>query len=112
MPESLCQSGKCPDLLGAATAVNAVSSLICVQGFRTFGLQVVLSGSPTAVVKILGSNDGVTLTATELGKWDSGSQSAGDIIWVVDKPVQFIELKLTTFSGGTAPTAKAYLSGV
>lgn len=85
---------------------------ICVQGFRTFSLQCVTTGSPTLVVKVFGSNDGTSIGTAELGKWDSGTQANKDVVFLVDKCVQYIILKATTYSGGSSPSAKAYLSGV
>lgn len=110
MIQALYAGGTSPPLINAAPA-SGVSATVNVAGFRTYGLQVVLTGSPTgAVVTLALSNDGVTFFTVTT--WTVASQTSGDILFAVDKPAMVAKVSLTTLSGGTAPTASIYLSAV
>jgi hypothetical protein len=78
--------------------------------YRTFGLQVTATGSPTGLVcRLEGSIDGTNYFT--LATWDiTAPLTSGAIVFAVDKPVTKVRANLTTLSGGTAPTVTAYIS--
>lgn len=113
MPNGLWGGGDSPDLLDTAKTTK-IGRTFNVNGFRTFGLQVVLGGTVAAtgcVVSLEFSNDGGT-TWYAAKTWTKASQSSGEILFLVDFPSLLGRVNLTTLSGGTAPTVKAYVSGV
>jgi hypothetical protein len=75
-------------------------------------MQVTFTGSPSAlVVKLYGSNDGVTIGTAAIATWDKSTpQVTGDYQFAVDVPVQFVQAVIDTLTG--ASTVKVYLSGV
>lgn len=94
-------------LLNAASGANTTGSPVKVAGASTYSLQVKHSGGPTVVITLEGSNnDGRDWDA--ITTWDSSTATNGDIVFVVDKPVQMIRAKITTWSGGTNPTVSAW----
>lgn len=98
--------------LSAVTATGAGAAFALGAAKRTFGLQVTVTGAPTAaVVDLEGSLDGSTWDA--IGTWSIGAgQASGDIVFVVDRPVLHVRANLTTLTGGTAPTVTAYICAV
>src|SRR5437870_4017634 len=82
-------------------AGNPLTDLIPVNGAHKFGMQIIIDnnggGFTTLVVALQGSMDGVTFMSTALLTWTSASQSSGDIVWVADKPVWFVQANITTY---------------
>ncbi len=98
--------------------LNAVLTLtdgvaIPCAGCRTFSLQVVLAGTvTTAIVLLQGSIDGVSWFT--LATWDKATpQTSGDLVYAVDKPVQYVRASLTTFTTQAAGrTVTAIISAI
>lgn len=111
MNDGLWGGGKATALLNAATATGA-GSTVRTNGFRTYSIQVISTGSPDAVkVNVEGSNDGATWFV--IGAWDSSTpQTSGDIVVIKDSPCLYIRPNLATLTNGTAPTVTAYITAV
>jgi hypothetical protein len=79
-----------------------------VTGASKYGLQVAITGGPSAVtVRLQGSIDGT-------GWADIGSYSATSdgTTFIVDKPVRYARLNLSTLTGGSSPTVTASVIAV
>ena len=101
----------------SAVLVTGVGASFPTSGCCKFGIQVVLAGSPaTAVATLEGTldtdNDDTKNHWVTLVTWDVGSQTSGDILFVVDKPVAKIRANCTTLTTGTGKTVTAKLSAV
>lgn len=75
-----------------------------VSGATSYALQVARTGDPTSAdVTLQGSIDGVTWSA--LGAATGGASD--QIVWVSDRPVKYIRLKLFGLTGGSFPSVSA-----
>lgn len=100
-------------LLNAATATGASTTHVVRMKPRNHTVQFTITGAPTAVTMDLeGSLDDTTwislashiMTAAEL-------TATAAMFHVVDKPVRYVRLNLTTLTAGTAPTVTALYEG-
>jgi hypothetical protein len=65
-----------------------------------FTVTITYTGSPTGVqASLQGSIDGTNWTDL-----DSSTNTSGEVLFISNKPVNFIRGKLTTLTGGSSPT--------
>lgn len=97
------------------TAIGSVRDLGSPMPIHS--MQVVHTGSPTVVVGLEGSLDGVNFDI--LVTWDSGVQANGDMVTasafsgtgIKAYPViRYVRANCTTFTGGTNPTLTAQIA--
>lgn len=97
-------------LLTAMTAPGDGTVTLDNEVCRTkWALQVIVTdtGTPTVVVDLYLSIDGQNWMHALA--WNSASHSSGDIVSIVDSPAIAAYCKLTTLSGGTAPSVDAWV---
>ena len=66
-----------------------------VFGARSYGIQTILTGSPTFSLTVQGSNDGVNWIDL------SSAITTGTITYVTDKPVCFLRAHVTAWTGAS-----------
>lgn len=66
-----------------------------VKGARSYGIQTILTGSPTFSLTVQGSNDGVNWVDL------SAAITTGTITYVVDKPVAALRAHVTAWTGAS-----------
>lgn len=97
-------------LLDAVTVTGVGSSSTASaevgQLIKDHTVSVTTTGSPTAVTMDLeGSLDDVTFFSLASHVFTAAEITAGNAMFhVVNKPVRFVQLNLTTLTGGTSPT--------
>ena len=94
-----------------ATGASSIKALPFLVAKHT--VQVTTTGEPTAVtVDLEGSLDGVTFFVLSSHAFSGAEITAEAAMFhVVDKPVNFVRLDLTTLTGGTDPTVTALYDG-
>ena len=105
--------------MAAITLLNAVTSTgagpIKDLAFlvKDHTVQVTTTGDPTAVtVTLEGSIDGVTFFTLVTTAFDAGEITADAAIFhLIDVPVTFVRVNLTTLTAGTTPTVTALYEG-
>lgn len=98
-------------LLAAVTAVGAGTSVRLKKGVQEHTVQVIITGTPTAVVVALESslNDGTTWNTIGTYTLTAGDLTAGSAMYHVDnKPSELVRMNLTTLTGGTSPTVTVF----
>lgn len=97
-------------LSDSTTAPDTSESIIFRKIIKDHTVQLVVTGTPTAVVTNLqGSVDGDNWAELSSYSMTSGELSDGVAMYhVIDKPVRFIRLQLDTLTGGTSPTVTAF----
>jgi len=100
-------------LLNAATATGASLTWAVRMKPRNHTVQFTITGAPTAVtVDLEGSLDDITWTSLASHVTSAGELAAAAAMFhVVDKPVRYTRINLTTLTGGTAPTITALYEG-
>lgn len=86
----------------AATSTSNIVST--TSGLMTYSVMTGSSG--TATINLWGSNDGVLFVKLPAGTATTGSDisatSTAQVTFYVDKPVRFLQLQCTGYTGGTA----------
>ena len=97
--------------LVAAAATGAGLDLEMLSPRYVHGMQVILTGAPTAVrVDLEGSTDGGT-TWGKVGTWDTADgKGSGDFLFVEGASVNRLRANLVTLTGGTVPTVTANIN--
>jgi hypothetical protein len=100
-------------LLDAVTATGASDSKKFNYLVQDHTVQATITGAPSAVtVDLEGSLDGVTFFSLESHVFTAGELTAtGAMFHIIDKPVLFVNINLTTLTGGSAPTVTALYEG-
>ncbi|PCJ39130.1 MAG: hypothetical protein COA71_14535 [SAR86 cluster bacterium] len=101
-------------LLGAVTSTGVSVSKDLGKVVSHHTVQITTTGDPTAVtVDLEASLDNETFIQIGTHPFPAEDITAGNAMFhVIDKPVQFIQLNLTTLTGGTAPTVSAFYDHV
>lgn len=85
----------------AATSTSNIVST--TSGLMTYSLMTGSSG--TATINLWGSNDGVLFVKLPAGTATAGTDisatSTAQVNWYIDKPVRYLQLQCTAFTGGT-----------
>ena len=92
--------------LDAVTSTGTSDTLIFRQVPETWTVQTTTTGTPTTVtIDVEGSMDGETFHQVA----QHTVSGTGDLFHVVNTPLRYIRLNLTTLTGGTSPTVTAIL---
>ena len=95
-------------LLDAVTSTGAGTAKVVKQAYKSWGCDVEITGSPTAVVVRVEGNQGTTIfdpTGMAEFTMDAGQLAAGiGTFEIVEHTVKNIRGNLITLTGGTAPT--------
>jgi hypothetical protein len=94
-----------------ATGASSIKALPFLVTSHT--VQATITGAPTAVtVDLEGSLDGTTFFALASHVFSAGELTAeGAMFHVVDKPVTYVRINLTTLTAGTEPTVTVKYDG-
>lgn len=98
-------------MLTASTATGAGLSVALRKGVQEHTVQVIITGSPTAVTVALESSldNGVTWNSIGTYAFSAGDLTAASAMYhVVNKPAELVRMNTTVLTGGTAPTVTAY----
>lgn len=101
-------------LLNAVTSTGTSTVLIHSVPVSSHALQVTITGGPSTVrVDLLGSLDNSTFVTISENTFSASELTATKAMFFdVDSPLVYIQAKLTTLSGGTAPTVTVkYVGG-
>lgn len=100
-------------LLNAVTSTGASLAKEFTRLIKHHTVQVNITGAPTAVtVTLEGSLDGVNFRTIATHALSAGDLTATTgMFFDIDKPVLFVKVNLTVFTGGTAPTVTVYYEG-
>ena len=99
--------------LDAATSTGASNSIPVRKIMQDHTVQATITGAPSAVtVDLEGSLDGDNWFQLGTHPFTAGELTAAQAMFhVVEKPVRYVRLNLTTLTGGTSPTVTALYEG-
>ncbi len=100
-------------LLDAATTTGASTTWAVRMKPRNHTVQFTITGAPTAVtVDLEGSLDDITWISLASHIATAGELTAAAAMFhVVDKPIRYARVNLTTLTGGAAPTVTVLYEG-
>jgi len=100
-------------LLSAVTGAGAGTIKKSAYPMQHHALSITITGSPTTIVVDLeGSVDGTNFVALGTKTFSAGEKTAAfALLFVIDKPVTYVQANVTTLSGGSSPTVTALHEG-